>query len=269
MIRRKTPLANKKIMKITRQILGLFLAVISCTIYAEKVIHWGYSGNIGPEHWGDLDPKFSMCKMGQVQSPIDIPTKLVSKKDSTIKTFYTPSKAVIVNNGHTIQVNLKDGGDVHFGKSVYELLQFHMHTPSEEKIDGKGYPLNAHMVHVGLDEEEHHGETGKIAVIGLFFKEGKENSTLKPILDHMPHKKGMYVLPTKFDLTPLLPSDLSHYSYAGSLTTPGCSEDGVHFYILKTPVEMSRAQLSQFHNIFPMNARPVMPLNGREITESD
>jgi carbonic anhydrase len=63
-----------------------------------------------------------------------------------------------------------------------------------------------------------------------------------------------------------LPASLAYYGYAGSLTTPGCSE-GVDFYILKTPVELSPQQLASFKKIFPLNARPVMPLNGRKVTE--
>ena len=34
--------------------------------------HWSYEGKEGPEHWGDLDPSFATCKLGRVQSPIDI-----------------------------------------------------------------------------------------------------------------------------------------------------------------------------------------------------
>lgn len=30
---------------------------------------------------------------------------------------------------------------------VYELLQFHFHTPSEHTFDGKHYPMEAHLVH--------------------------------------------------------------------------------------------------------------------------
>lgn len=254
-------------MGLTLKILGFFLAVLPLLSNAEGKVHWGYEGKIGPEHWGDLSPSFSVCKYGQVQSPINIPTSQANKSSVTIKPDYHPSKALIVNNGHTIQVNLPDGGEAHIGDTNFKILQFHLHTPSEEKVDGKGYPLNAHLVHLNPGDSPDDNESGKIAVVGLFFKEGQENPTLKTVLDNMPATAGKLALPNKFDLGNLLPKDLAYYSYEGSLTTPDCSEDGVNFYILKTPVEISTAQLEQFQKIFPMNARPVMPLNGRKITE--
>lgn len=248
---------------------GFIFATLSLTCVASDKVKWGYEGNIGPEHWGDLSPLFSLCKTGELQAPINIPSASAKKTSEKIRLEYLASSAKIVNNGHTIQVNLNEGGQAYFGKTNYKILQFHMHTPSEEKIDGQGYPLNAHLVHINPGDSPDDSEDGKIAVIGLFFKEGNENPTLKPILDNMPTSAGNIDLPTKLDLTKLLPNDLAYYGYAGSLTTPGCSEDGVNFYILKTPVEMSTAQLNQFKSIFPMNARPVLPLNGRPIKEGD
>ena len=48
------------------------------------------------------------------------------------------------------------------------------------------------------------------------------------------------------------------------MTTPPCSEE-VQWHVLKDPVEMSKAQLAAFKKLYPMNARPVQPLNGRKI----
>ena len=135
-------------------------------------------------------------------------------------------------------------------------MQFHFHTPAEEKLAGKGYPLNAHLVHKSAD--------GKIAVIGVFFKIGAENPALKTIFLTMPFEEVSIPLQQHFDLGNLLPSTLSYYRYDGSLTMPPCSE-GVTFYILKTPLELSQRQLQAFQKLFPMNARPVMPVNGRMI----
>ena len=65
-------------------------------------------------------------------------------------------------------------------------------------------------------------------------------------------------------LKELLPASLDYYTYAGSLTTPPCTE-GVQFYILKQPVSISAQQLSAFRKLYPMNARPLQPLNERVI----
>jgi carbonic anhydrase len=65
-----------------------------------------------------------------------------------------------------------------------------------------------------------------------------------------------------------LPSSLNYYTYAGSLTTPPCTE-GVQFFILKQPVTLSAEQLAAFRRLYPMNARPLQPLNERVIKTSN
>jgi carbonic anhydrase len=61
-----------------------------------------------------------------------------------------------------------------------------------------------------------------------------------------------------------LPAGHGYYTYDGSLTTPPCSEH-VRWFVLKTPVEISAAQIQQFTRHYANNARPVQPLNGRVI----
>ncbi len=223
--------------------------------------HWGYGGNAGPGHWGSLEKDFETCKLGHEQSPIDISTKATQKADlPAIGTSYKSSAGELVNNGHTIQVNLADGGAAQLPSGSYRLLQFHFHTPSEEKIDGKHFPLVAHLVHKN--------EAGNLAVIGVLFKQGKENQALKDIFAALPAHEGKEALKSDFDATALLPANLGYYAFKGSLTTPPCSE-GVAWQVLKTPVELSRAQLQAFQKVFKMNARPVQPLNGRQVLESN
>ena len=102
--------------------------------------------------------------------------------------------------------------------------------------------------------------------IGVLFNEGSENKSLKEVFANMPAKEGKVALKSNFDATSILPSSLAYYSYSGSLTTPPCSE-GVSFYILKAPIELSKDQLNAFKKVFKMNARPLQPLNGRKITQ--
>ena len=59
-----------------------------------------------------------------------------------------------------------------------------------------------------------------------------------------------------------MPSDKSYFSYSGSLTTPPCSE-GVKWFMLRAPVEVSRAQVEKFLSVVGKNARPVQRTNGR------
>lgn len=223
--------------------------------------HWTYQGKEGPANWGTLEKAFETCRLGKEQSPIDIPTKSVEKANlPALQVAYKGSAGELVNNGHTIQVNLADGGSATVPSGSYKLLQFHFHTPSEEKIDGKSFPLVAHLVH--------RNDAGNLAVIGVLFKEGKENPSLKEIFASLPAKEGKAPLKSSFDATSLLPPSMGYYSFKGSLTTPPCSES-VAWQVLKTPIEISKAQIQAFQKVFRMNARPVQPLNQRKIQESN
>lgn len=45
-----------------------------------------------------------------------------------------------------LQVNFKKGNFAYVGGKTFELLQFHFHTPSEHAIDGRQWPMEAHLV---------------------------------------------------------------------------------------------------------------------------
>lgn len=221
--------------------------------------HWGYAGKAGAAHWSELDQGFEACKLGKEQSPIDIrgakPEAL-----APIGFHYAGSAAEIVNNGHTVQVNLANGGSVKLASGEYKLVQFHFHTPSEEKIHGKSYPLVAHLVHKD--------DAGKLAVVAVLFKLGHQNAALKQVFAGLPATAGdKHALEGEFNVESILPAKRGYFAYMGSLTTPPCSE-GVHWQVLQAPVEISKGQLAAFRKLYAMNARPVQALNGRSIAVS-
>ncbi len=220
--------------------------------------HWGYDE---AAKWGDLSGDFKVCKIGKEQSPIDIQTKATVKaKLAPIGFNYKAGAGEVVNNGHTIQVNLSDAGSAKLAAGDYQLLQFHFHTPSEEKVDGKNFPMVAHFVHKSA--------AGGLGVVGVMFKEGKENAALKAVFDAMPAKEGdKSALKAPLNAADVLPADKGYYAFKGSLTTPPCSES-VAWQVMKQPVELSKAQIEAFRKLYKMNARPVQPMNGRKVQES-
>ena len=259
------PLASsplRKIIKTPTCLLAFAFAFgLGLAIAADKTPHWGYQGNAGPAHWGSMEKEFASCKLGRQQSPVDILTKSVEKAQlPAIKAAYKESAGTLANNGHTIQVDLADGGGAGLPSGEYKLVQFHFHTPSEEMIDGRRFALVAHLVHKNA--------AGNLAVIAVLFKGGKENAALKDIFNSLPAREGKEALKTNFDASGLLPVSLGYYAFMGSLTTPPCSEE-VAWHVLKQPVEMSSAQIGAFRKIFKMNARPVQPLNGRRVLEAE
>ncbi|NSX18111.1 carbonic anhydrase family protein [Cupriavidus taiwanensis] len=223
--------------------------------------HWSYTGPTGTSHWAELDQAYQTCALGKHQSPIDIRTGKARRADlKPIGFGYAAAPGTVVNNGHTVQINLPAAGQIDLDGVPYKLLQFHFHTPSEEKINGKTYPLVAHLVHQNAE--------GKLAVVAVLFKSGRENAALKPVFASLPaHAGESRELPAPLDVAALLPAQQAYWSFTGSLTTPPCSED-VRWQVLKTPVEVSPAQLAAFRKLYPMNARPVQPLNGRTVQAS-
>ncbi|MGQ7959338.1 carbonic anhydrase [Pseudomonas sp. SP16.1] len=226
---------------------------------AEPQPHWTYAGKAGPEHWARLDPGYETCALGHSQSPIDI-RNATRAALPRIAFNYEASPAEVLNNGHTVQVNLANAGGIEIDGKAYRLVQFHFHTPSEEHIAGRAFPMVAHFVHQAAD--------GRLAVVAVLLKEGEENQALGEVFDAMPAKAGeKIVLAGSFAPQAVLPPQQGYYAFAGSLTTPPCSEN-VQWRVLKQPVELSHAQLAQFQRLYPMNARPVQPLNGRQLLES-
>ena len=221
--------------------------------HGKKHAHWDYSGEMGPQHWGD---EFPTCGNGQKQAPLNIVGPFEKSKD-VLTVNYKEGPLKLLNNGHTIQVNVEPGSTLKINKAVYNLLQFHFHRPSEEQIDGKPMAMVAHFVHKSDD--------GKLAVVGVLLNEGKEHPLIKTLWDKAPRSEGPEVTVAGVKINPqdLLPASLSHYSYEGSLTTPPCTE-GVTFYILKTTVDIGKKQVNDFP--FKHNARPVQPANGRKIS---
>ncbi|HEX2328983.1 MAG TPA: carbonic anhydrase family protein [Candidatus Angelobacter sp.] len=226
---------------------------------SSQVAHWSYSGEAGPEHWGELSRENSACKAGHEQSPIDIQTA-ERGSPQPIQFDYQPSPLNIVNNGHSIQVNYSPGSKISVGGTDYEVVQFHFHQPSEEEVQGRRYDMVMHIVH--KDNEGH------LAVVAVLMNTGRENAALQQVWNHLPASPGdQYEIgDISVNLSSLLPGPKGYYTFDGSLTTPPCTE-GVRWFVLKTPVQLSGAQLAAFSRLYPDTARPIQPTNGRKIEE--
>jgi carbonic anhydrase len=223
--------------------------------------HWGYTGDVGPSHWSELNEKFNMCSQGKMQTPINIvPTSDIDLPALDLE--YTTGSESIIDNGHTVQVNIKDGSVLKLGGLDYKLKQFHFHTPSENNIKSKSFPLEAHFVHATDD--------GKLAVVAVMFEEGAENPTLAKIWKKLPKlKRGTEAKCglTSDEVKSLMPTNKDYYKFIGSLTTPPCSEN-VKWQVFKTPLTVSKEQAAQFTALFGHpNNRPIQDTNNRVIED--
>ena len=217
--------------------------------------HWSYDGKSGPPMWGTLDPAWSTCQSGTAQSPIDIEPKAGSA--SPIVFRYKPTAATVVDNGHTLQVNLAAGSSIEIDGQPYALVQFHFHTPSEHTIAGEHYPMELHLVHKDA--------AGKLAVIGVLYDAGADAKALDTVWAKWPRKVGVEdKLKKPFDPTQLLPATRTVFRYTGSLTTPPCSE-GVVWNVMRRTLSDGKPYLDAFGRHYPHNSRDVQALNERKI----
>ena len=218
----------------------------------KHAVHWGYEGEMGPENWGK---EFPTCGKGKSQSPLNIKGPFEKVRFNVVPD-YKPGPLKIINNGHTIQVNVVPGSKIRIDGKAFDLLQYHFHRPSEEHINGKPSAMVIHFVHKN--------ESGELAVLGVLLQEGNENPGIKTLWSYAPPKEGPEVAPDNvaFNPTNLLPREMEFFHYDGSLTTPPCTEK-VKFFILKSQVNISKDQITQFP--FKMNARPIQALNDRKI----
>jgi carbonic anhydrase len=222
--------------------------------------HWSYSGETGPQAWGAMNSEFNKCSTGTRQSPIDIREGIAVELEPVQFDYRTTGFAVI-DNGHTVQVNLAQGNAIQVLGRRYDLVQFHFHRPSEERINGRQFDMVAHLVH--KDPE------GRLAVVAVLLDRGSAQPIVQTIWNNLPLEKGEeQAARVAIDLNHLLPQDRRYYTYMGSLTTPPCSE-GVLWMVMQQPVPISPEQIDIFARLYPMNARPVQAAAGRLIKQSN
>lgn len=229
--------------------------------HSQAEAHWTYQGETGPEHWAEIE-KNSDCN-GTRQSPINI-IDFESKHDPNLKPIeisYSNKVKIhdVTNNGHSIQYNFEKGDYIVVDGKTFELKQIHFHEASEHTINGVRYPLEMHLVHVSDDQQ--------IAVLGVMAEEGGPSEPFTFLENYLPVQIGeTKAIDAFFDLNLNLPDSREYYTYAGSLTTPPCTEN-VQWYVFKTPITISLDQVKQLQELMPINNyRNEQPLNDRVVT---
>lgn len=251
-----------KLSQLTRQILSAlfmieaFAAFPISALAEEDMPHWSYGGADNPTQWGLLGHDFALCEFGRDQSPINV-DDAISSSPADIEFNYSETPLVVVNTGHTVQVNYEKGSTVNINGEEYELLQFHFHTPSEHTLSERATAMELHFVHSN--------EAEQLAVVGVMMEEGATNPVIDSIWDHIPTEEGVNTVEEMMiNAADLLPDGIAYFSYAGSLTTPPCSES-VSWNVLAEPIQVSEDQIAAFERLYQVNARPIQPTNGRTI----
>ncbi|MFW1859487.1 carbonic anhydrase [Acinetobacter defluvii] len=239
-------------------LLSLYACTLVVTAHAGEASDWGYETNNAPDKWASLSEKYHACS-GLNQSPIDI-KNTTSAKLEPLKFNYAANAKSIVNNGHTIQVDFNTGNTLTLDGQEFVLKQFHLHSPSENKINGVSYPMEMHLVHANAQ--------GELAVVAVMYQQSQANPSLAQIWSNLPKQAGQsFTFTGNLSAASFLPKKLDYYRFNGSLTTPPCTE-GVRWIVLKEIQSTSEAQLNAFTQLLSHpNNRPVQPVNARMILE--
>jgi carbonic anhydrase len=217
---------------------------------------WGYEGHHGPEHWGDVS---KTCAEGVNQSPINL--KGMTKANlAPLDIAYKGKVVALKNNGHTLEAQVEGSNTLTIDGVDFELKQFHFHTPSENEINGKQYPLEGHFVHAD--------KNGNLAVIAVMFDMGSENAQLANLMKTLPKTGKMVTLAQPFDIKDMLPSYSAYYRFNGSLTTPPCSE-GVRWFVLKATKSLSADQEKALSGVMGHNNRPIQAQHARLVLSTN
>lgn len=235
---------------------------------------WGYKANdttlASPEQWAD---HYETCG-GSRQSPIDLETTAGCISEQRSLTFSGECSSFNVSQSEESFTASVDGGScaVSANGASYNMLQFHMHVPSEHTLNGEHLGGEVHFVHSNAD-------SSALLVTGVFFKavDGESDPWVVSVLDALDavstNASASASLTPYADLVNKAADAQGVFNYPGSLTTPGCDEI-VDWWVVKKPVDVSttdlerlQSQLRELHLTDDgKNARPVQPLNGRVVT---
>lgn len=213
-------------------------------------------GPLAPSHWQGV------CNSGHSQSPVNI-TSTKKMAVRALEFHYQSAELDMVNdcNKYLIKVRFPENMWLKVARKPYRLSEIRFHEPGENAVDGKRPPMSLQLVHLSPE--------ATFLIIEVPLVVGKENPAIKTLWEHIPEPgKEQKAEGVEVNAMDLLPVDRGFYSFRGSLTNPLCNE-GVLWFLMKKPIEMSEAQIAQYKKYYHNTARPLQPLGERPVDESN
>lgn len=219
--------------------------------------NWTFSGDLGPDHWAEIDPAYAKCAAGTRQSPVDLESAVPGQRVDLALSYHL-NRLTYTDLHWTLQIRAQPGGLMSDGNSRYELSELHFHTPAEHAISGAYADLEAHFVHQAADRS--------LAVVAVLLDAHAGDHPIDELLTAMPEEQGGTRSSDRlYDLQRLIPLSSKRYRYTGSRTAPPCDED-VSWVVMERRGSVGSAALAAFAARYGPNSRPLQPLNGRHIT---
>lgn len=224
---------------------------------------WTYQGERGPAQWARLGAANAACGNGQRQSPVPLDSRVAAQLSCLPLQFRYRSSALFVkHDANTLRLGYDRGSYLVVDGLSYELGEIRFHVPAEHMIDGQVAAAEVQLIHGN--------NRGDIAIVAVPVVVGqRSNQTLRRILEHAPVTPGEAFYGRNVGINPmfLLPGRKDYFAYEGSLTRPPCTE-GVHWYVLATPLEVDTADYQRLAALTTGNVRPLQPVAGRPVTRA-
>jgi carbonic anhydrase len=185
------------------------------------------------------------------------------KKNPELKPLviaYKPSTANLVNNGKWISVRVEPGSFVNVAGDMFELLEVRLRSPSEHRVRGLHFPLEAQLIHKS-------GRGGRMG-ISVSLVEGATNHILSKLVGSLPVLQGRVAVPNvKINWIDFLPERLGYFTYRGSSTVPPC-EQAWTWFVMTDYLQADLNQINTLRSLFPAgNDREPQPVFDRVVEE--
>jgi carbonic anhydrase len=221
---------------------------------------WDYSGERGPDQWGELSSDYAACRQGQEQSPIELRSpRSIQLACEPLRFRYRSSSLFLANEGSALRIGYDRGSFLVISGLSYELVELRVHIPAEHRIDGEVADAELQLIHGN--------NRGDIAILSVPVRAGlRSNRIFSRLVELAPNKGGeqRYRRNVGINAMFLLPGRKDYFSYRGSLTRPPCTE-GVHWYVLRTPLEVAADDLELLAGLVGGSARPLQEIGAREV----
>ena len=221
---------------------------------------WEYSGERGPERWGALSSDYAACSQGQEQSPIALVSpRTLRAPCEPLRLRYRSSSLFMANEGNALRIGYDRGSFLVISGLSYELVELRIHVPAEHQIDGEVADAELQLIHGN--------NRGDIAILSVPIRGGRRpNAIFSRIVELAPSDPGgqSYRGNVGINAMFLLPGRKDYFSYRGSLTRPPCTE-GVHWYVLRTPLEVTHQDMDRLKALVGGSARPVQAIGSRAV----
>ncbi|XP_023321642.1 putative carbonic anhydrase-like protein 1 [Eurytemora carolleeae] len=281
--------------KSTSCVLQNVLLVLTCigSISCNWEGWWTYEGISGPYYWGLMNPDWTTCAKGKLQSPIDIdPINL--NYDGSLDSIRVEKKSVtgqFMNTGQSLVYRVDEGEGQDIGIAggpltyQYRFKEMYFHWAntgnpgSEHTVNKQSFPAEIQIYgfnselypNMSIARENPNGLVAFAILVqiteSLYRK--SDFDFISVHLDKLLHRGDIVKVPT-FSLHQVLPRTEDYITYEGSSTFPGCWETvtwiGNQIHIFNKPIFITTKQLAHFQRLkHENNLRPLQPVNKRNI----